>query len=79
DLYFPAVLGSRTVLADESSDDATVPPEDAEAMRQALLDLLSDNEDAGRLDDRLAAMIAQIVEAYGRYNSSRGPSYSSYQ
>ncbi len=24
-------------------------------------------------------MIAQIVEAYGRYNSSRGPSYSSYQ
>src|SRR3546814_6631077 len=31
------------------------------------------------LDERLAAMIAQIVEAYGRYNSSRGPSYSSYQ
>ena len=31
------------------------------------------------MDDRLAAMIAQIVEAYGRYNSSRGPSYSSYQ
>src|ERR1700723_4694313 len=30
-------------------------------------------------DERLAAMIAQIVEAYGRYQSSRGPSYSSYQ
>ncbi|KMO77793.1 vWA domain-containing protein [Mycolicibacterium obuense] len=79
DLYFPAALGSRTVLADESADSQSVPPDDAEAMRQALLDLLSDNEDAGQLDDRLAAMIAQIVEAYGRYNSSRGPSYSSYQ
>ncbi|TRW88400.1 VWA domain-containing protein [Mycolicibacterium sp. 018/SC-01/001] len=79
DLYFPAALGSRTVLAGESADDQTVPPDDVEAMRQALLDLLSDNEDAGQLDDRLAAMIAQIVEAYGRYNSSRGPSYSSYQ
>ena len=31
------------------------------------------------LDDRLMAMIAQIVDAYGKYNSSRGPSYSSYQ
>ena len=31
------------------------------------------------MDDRLVAMIAQIVEAYGRYTSSRGPSYSSYQ
>ena len=41
--------------------------------------MLSDNEDLANLDERLAAMIAQIVEAYGRYNSSRGPSYSSYQ
>ena len=24
-------------------------------------------------------MIAQIVDAYGKYNSSRGPSFSSYQ
>ena len=48
-------------------------------MRQALLDLLADNEDLANMDERMAAMIAQIVEAYGRYNSSRGPSYSSYQ
>lgn len=72
DLYFPPALGSRTVLADESTEDQSVPPDDAEAMRQTLLDLLSEHQDAGDLDDRLAAMIAQIVEAYGRYNSSRG-------
>ena len=48
-------------------------------MRQMLLDMLTDNEELANMDERLAAMIAQIVEAYGRYNSSRGPSYSSYQ
>src|SRR5690606_1395602 len=68
DLYFPAALGARTVL-----------DEDGEPMRAALLDLLADNEELANLDERLAMMIAKIVEAYGRYNSSRGPSYSSYQ
>ncbi len=56
-----------------------LPPEDVEAMRQMLLDMLTDNDELANMDERLAAMIAQIVEAYGRYNSSRGPSYSSYQ
>jgi uncharacterized protein len=79
DLYFPAALGSRTVLDDENSDGDGLPPEDVEAMRQMLLDMLTDNEELASMDERLAAMIAQIVEAYGRYNSSRGPSYSSYQ
>ncbi|MGV0794623.1 vWA domain-containing protein [Mycolicibacterium sp. XJ1819] len=81
DLWFPAALGAKTVLADDESDDPPegLPPEDVEAMRAALLDLLADNEDLANLDERMAAMIAQIVEAYGRYNSSRGPSYSSYQ
>jgi uncharacterized protein with von Willebrand factor type A (vWA) domain len=79
DLYFPAALGARTVLDDDDSDNEGLPPEDVEAMRQMLLDLLADNEELANLDERLAAMIAQIVEAYGRYNSSRGPSYSSYQ
>src|SRR6202011_936652 len=41
--------------------------------------MLAGNADLANLDERLAAMIAQIVEAYGRYQSSRGPSYSSYQ
>ena len=80
DLYFPAALGAKTVLDDEGDgDDQGLPPEDVEAMRQTLLDLLNDNEELANMDERMAAMIAQIVEAYGRYNSSRGPSYSSYQ
>ena len=81
DLWFPAALGSRTVVIDEDSDGEadTLPPDDIEALRAALVDMLSDNADLDNLDERLAAMIAQIVEAYGRYSSSRGPSYSSYQ
>ncbi|MFN0143007.1 MAG: vWA domain-containing protein [Mycobacterium sp.] len=83
DLWWPAALGGRTVLADEDADDSENPPplspEDIEAMRSMLLDLLADNPDIGDLDERLVAMIAAIVEAHGRYQSSRGPSYSSYQ
>lgn len=82
DLWWPAALGGRTVLLEDDEND-TPPPQldadDVEAMRQMLLDLLADNPDVGDLDDRLVAMIAAIVEAYGRYTSSRGPSYSSYQ
>lgn len=80
DLWWPAALGGRTVLENESP---AVPegtdPQDLEAMRQMLLDLLADNPDISDLDERLVAMIASIVEAHGRYTSSRGPSYSSYQ
>ena len=82
DLWFPAALGARTVIDDDEETDGEpegLPPEDVDAMRQALLDLLEDNEDLANLDERLQRMIAQIVEAHGRYNSSRGPSYSSYQ
>ncbi len=80
DLWFPAALGGKTVVVDEQAEGEPdgLPPEDVEAMRAMLLDLLADN-DLANMDERLAAMIAQIVEAYGRYNSSRGPSYSSYQ
>jgi uncharacterized protein with von Willebrand factor type A (vWA) domain len=83
DLWWPSALGDRTVIDDDDSDEDEpsqgLPPEDVEAMRAMLLDLLADNEDLANMDDRLMAMIAQIVEAYGKYNSSRGPSYSSYQ
>ncbi|MFV0496355.1 vWA domain-containing protein [Mycobacterium sp.] len=82
DLWFPAALGARTVLADGGGDggvDDSLPADDVEAMRQLLLDLLTDNPDLAGLDDRLVQMIARIVEAYGKYNSSRGPSFSSYQ
>ena len=80
DLWWPAALGGRTVLEDDSDDGSDGPdPQDVEAMQQMLLDLLTDNPDIGDLDDRLVALIARIVEAHGRYTSSRGPSYSSYQ
>ena len=82
DLWWPAALGARTVVDDE--DDAAEqpdgpPPQDVEAMRDALVKMLESDPDLANMDDRLAAMIAQIVESFGRYNSSRGPSYSSYQ
>ena len=80
DLWWPAALGGRTVLEDETAAPADeLDPQDLEAMRQMLLDMLTDNPDIGDLDDRLVAMIAAIVEAQGRYTSRRGPSYSSYQ
>ncbi len=82
DLWWPAAYGARTVIEDEPDAEAGpegMPPEDIEAMRAALIDMLGPDSDLENVDDRLAAMIARIVEAYGRYNSSRGPSYSSYQ
>lgn len=62
DLYFPAALGAKTVLTDEDVDDGDpqgLPPEDIEALRGALVDMLSDNEELANLDQRLAAMIAR--------------------
>ena len=85
DLWWPSALGDRTVIDDPDPDardatDPNGPPEaDIESMRQALVDMLGSDAELENLDDRLTAMIARIVEAYGRYNSSRGPSYSSYQ
>ncbi len=83
DLWFPAALGDRTVLDDEDGgadgEPDGLPSQDIEAMRDALVKMLSDNPDLENMDARLAAMIAQIVESFGRYSSSRGPSYSSYQ
>ena len=83
DLWFPAALGARAVVSegetDEAHGDNSLPPDDVEAMRQMLLDLLSENPDLADMDERLVAMVARIVEAYGKYSSSRGPSFSSYQ
>lgn len=83
DLWFPAALGARAVVSDDeasdSRDDDALPADDVDAMRQMLADLLTENPDLAEMDERLVAMIAQIVEAYGKYTSSRGPSFSSYQ
>src|SRR5689334_850103 len=83
DLWFPAALGARAVVSDDeasdSRDDDALPADDVDAIRQMLADLLTENPDLAEMDERLVAMIARIVEAYGKYSSSRGPSFSSYQ
>ena len=83
DLWFPAAMGARAAVlegeAAEGQESEGLPPDDVEAMRQMLLDLLSENPELADMDERLVAMIARIVEAYGKYSSSRGPSFSSYQ
>ena len=46
DLWWPAALGGRTILLDEGADPDDpqgLPPEDIEAMRAMLLDLLAEN------------------------------------
>ena len=78
DLWFPAALGARaTVLIED--EDSSGSPDDLDALRAQLVELLGDDSDLGDRDERMEALVAQIVEAYGRYSSSRGPSYSSYQ
>src|ERR1700761_3354317 len=83
DLWFPTAMGTRAVVledqADGGDDSGALPPDDVDAMRQMLLDLLKANVDLADMDERMVAMIARIVEAYGKYSSSRGPSFSSYQ
>ncbi|BAX96940.1 hypothetical protein MSTE_01620 [Mycobacteroides stephanolepidis] len=71
DLWFPPALGARFVEVDEDGIDI----DDIEQVREQLIDLLA--SDAGDLP--LNSLIAQIVEAYGKYNSTRGTSYSAYQ
>ena len=78
DLWWPAALGDRAVSGDGPAESGPSVA-DVEEMRAMLLELLTDNPDIGDLDERLVAMIAAIVEAHGRYSSSRGPSYSTYQ
>jgi uncharacterized protein with von Willebrand factor type A (vWA) domain len=79
DLWWPAALGTRVAITEGVDQDIALPPDDVNAMRHMLLDLLTANHDLADMDERLVAMIAHIVSVYGRYNSSRGPSYSSYQ
>jgi uncharacterized protein with von Willebrand factor type A (vWA) domain len=78
DLWFPAALGSRTIeIGDDEGDGES--PADIEALRAMLVALLGDDDESSDRDERLESLVAHIVEAYGRYTSSRGPSYSSYQ
>ncbi|ALR11304.1 vWA domain-containing protein [Mycobacteroides saopaulense] len=75
DLWFPPALGARFVEVDSDSGEGPLDIDDIEQVRDELADLLA--SDAGDLP--LNSLIAQIVEAYGKYNSTRGTSYSAYQ
>jgi len=79
DLWFPAALGARAAALPADEEDGTGLPDDLEALRAQLVELLGADADLTDRDERLETMVARIVEAYGRYSSSRGPSYSSYQ
>lgn len=80
DLWFPAALGTRaTVLLSDDDDDTEQSVDDIDALRAQLVELLGADGDLADRDERMEALVAHIVEAYGRYSSSRGPSYSSYQ
>ena len=77
DLWFPTALGDRAVVVDDDEGGEPLPV-DIEALRDLLVQLMGDDHDEDR-DERMDTLVAHIVQAYGRYNSSRGPSYSSYQ
>ncbi|MCG5432495.1 VWA domain-containing protein [Mycobacterium sp. MYCO198283] len=79
DLWFPAALGTRAAVAADEAGAEDSPVADLDQLRALLAQLLADTDSDPTADDRLDELIAKIVEAYGRYNSSRGPSYSSYQ
>lgn len=75
DLWYPAAPGARTTTEELArAADGEV---DIAATRDQLARLLADpeSESSGRLD----AVVAEIVEELGRYESARGPAYSAYQ
>ncbi len=78
DLWFPAALGARAAVLVDDEDNAGA-LDDIETLRAQLVELLGAAGDLADRDERMEALVAHIVEAYGRYSSSRGPSYSSYQ
>lgn len=71
DIWFPPALGARVVVVDADELDM----DNLDDVRDRVADLLA----ADGADGPLNGLIAQIVEAYGRYNSTRGTSYSAYQ
>src|SRR5579875_2458528 len=53
DLWWPAALGARAVVDDDAAAEPEIqlPPDDIEAMRQMLVDLLSQNADLADMDE----------------------------
>ncbi|MBT0565417.1 VWA domain-containing protein [Williamsia sp. CHRR-6] len=75
DLWFPAGAGKLS-----GADELPTRPDgrlDVEGVRQAVAQMLAD--DTAENDGRLAAMISQIVDQVGGYQSARGPAFSTYE
>src|SRR4029077_6203585 len=52
DLWWHAAIGARAVVSAAEADDSdALPPDDVEAMRQMLLDLLTENPDLADMDE----------------------------
>ncbi|MGV9794223.1 vWA domain-containing protein [Gordonia sp. NPDC003422] len=75
DLWFPIAFGKRTVTTDLPRDENG--EVDIPAVRDMLSEVLAD--DGPDADARLADMVAMIVDALGRYESTRGEAFSAYQ
>ncbi|MFC9788557.1 VWA domain-containing protein [Rhodococcus sp. NPDC127528] len=79
DLWFPAAVGQR---ADGSTVDVAIPRTDSgevdfEALRELIAGLLVDG--SGESLQLIEQLTAQLVEDLGKYESSKGPSFSAYQ
>lgn len=79
DLWFPAAIGVR---GEDSESAPTLPrtPDgeiDLAALQELLAELLSDESPEAL--EQLEALVAQMVEVLGRYESANGPSFSAYQ
>lgn len=78
DLWFPVASGTR----DSGQIDTALPRTEAgdvdfDALRELLVDLLSD--DSAEAAELTRMLSAQMVEELGQYKSSNGPSFSAYQ
>src|SRR5271163_4641822 len=62
DLWWPAALGARAVVTEEAEADPAIqlPPDDVEAMRQMLLDLLTANANLAKWVKRRGGRIAKL-------------------
>jgi uncharacterized protein with von Willebrand factor type A (vWA) domain len=75
DLWFPAGTGARSGAGElPTDDDGSL---DVEQIRQMVADMLADGD--AENDGRLADLVSAIVDQIGRYESTRGEAFSTYQ
>lgn len=82
DLWFPRARGFGGAAEADDLPDVELPRDadgkvDAGALEDLIVDLLS--EDTPEATERARALVELMVEQMGRYESTRGPSFSSFQ